>query len=153
MPDHGSRTGQRDRSFRAADRDREVTADLLRREHLAGRLTSDEWQQRLDRCLTAKTYAELDELVHDLPPDDYDTPGRHTGRLGVRRRPLPLLQLLAAAVIVAVAIVTHAIWLAIPLGFFFVVRPLLWSRRSRAIACGARITSLDGRRFVGASGR
>jgi Flp pilus assembly protein TadB len=134
MPDDATRTHTRDRSLRAADRDREATADLLRREHLAGRLTSDEWQQRLDRCLTAKTYTELDELVLDLPPDDHDTRERHRGRLGARRwpRPLRLLPFLAAVLIVAVAIDIHAVWLAIPFAFFFVVRPLVWSRRARA---------------------
>jgi len=133
MPDDASRTRTRDRSLRAADHDREATADLLRREHLAGRISSDEWQQRLDRCLAAKTYAELDELVLDLPPADHDTRERHRGGLGAQRMPrsLRLLPLLAAMLIVAVAIDTHAVWLAIPFAFFFVVRPLVWSRRVR----------------------
>ena len=53
--------------LRAGDRDREAIAELLRAEHLAGRLDSDELEQRLERCLAATTYAELDAITADLP--------------------------------------------------------------------------------------
>jgi hypothetical protein len=38
--------------------------------HVAGRLDSREFQERLERCLEAKTYAELDELVADFPGEE-----------------------------------------------------------------------------------
>ena len=59
--------GPHDRSLRAADSDREAVADILREQHLAGRLDSDELQERIDRCYSAKTYADLDAVVADLP--------------------------------------------------------------------------------------
>jgi hypothetical protein len=54
------RGGPRDRTLRVGDREREAVGDILREQHLEGRLDSDEFQKRLERCLTAKTYAELD---------------------------------------------------------------------------------------------
>ena len=59
--------GPRDRSLRAGDGDREAFAAILREQHLEGRLDSDEFQERLDACMAAKTYADLDQLVADLP--------------------------------------------------------------------------------------
>jgi hypothetical protein len=61
---HGDGPGD---SIRASDADRERTADALRKHHAAGRLDDDEFQDRLDRCLAAKTLAELSDLVRDLP--------------------------------------------------------------------------------------
>jgi hypothetical protein len=64
---YSRRSGPRDRQLRVGDRERETVGEILRQQHLDGRLDADEFQERLDRCLTAKTYAELDELVADLP--------------------------------------------------------------------------------------
>jgi uncharacterized membrane protein len=56
--------------MRASDADRDRVAALLR-EHLAdGRLTADEFQERLSATFAAKTFGELDELMADLPALD-----------------------------------------------------------------------------------
>jgi len=55
--------------LRASDRDRELVAELLRTEHVAGRLDDDELDQRLGRCLAASTYSELEAITADLPED------------------------------------------------------------------------------------
>jgi uncharacterized membrane protein len=56
--------------MRASDADRDQVAALLR-EHLAdGRLTADEFQERLSATFAAKTFGELDELMADLPALD-----------------------------------------------------------------------------------
>ena len=90
MPDDDKRydrhRGPRDRRVRAGDSDRETVADILREQHLAGRLDSDEFQGRLDRCMAAKTYADLDELVTDLPGDSGQT---RAGSRAWRWRPWP----------------------------------------------------------------
>lgn len=57
--------GQRD--MRAADRDREATAERLRVALEEGRLGLHEYDERLGRAYGARTYAELDEVVADLP--------------------------------------------------------------------------------------
>jgi hypothetical protein len=54
-------------SLRVADADREQLADELREHMVAGRLTSDEFEERVDRAYHASTRAELDALKADLP--------------------------------------------------------------------------------------
>ena len=66
---HYSRQTPQDRNLRASDGDRDAIGDLLRRQHVAGRLTTDEFAERYGRCLEAKTYAQLDALIADLPLD------------------------------------------------------------------------------------
>lgn len=53
--------------MRAADSDREAIAELLRVAVNEGRLDLYEYDERLRQVYTAKTYAELDGLVTDLP--------------------------------------------------------------------------------------
>jgi Domain of unknown function (DUF1707) len=56
--------------MRASDADRERTATLLREHHAQGRLTPEEFNDRLDRAFAAKTIGELDALLADLPAID-----------------------------------------------------------------------------------
>ena len=56
-----------DPRIRASDADRDRAAALLREHHAAGRLTAEEFQDRMDKALEAKTLGELDELLADLP--------------------------------------------------------------------------------------
>jgi len=58
--------GQRGR-MRAADADRERVAALLNTAYVDGRLSKDEYDARLEITLSARTYAELDQVVADLP--------------------------------------------------------------------------------------
>jgi hypothetical protein len=64
-----------DPRVRASDADRDRAAALLREHHAAGRLTMEEFRERLDRAFSAKTLGELDELLSDLPAIDlYELP-------------------------------------------------------------------------------
>jgi DUF1707 SHOCT-like domain len=91
-----------DPRVRASDADRERTASLLREHHAEGRLTAEEFNDRLDQAFAAKTIGELDALLADLPGIDlYRLPaagirpappgalrsrGRGAGRSAVDRR-------------------------------------------------------------------
>jgi hypothetical protein len=115
----------RDRRLRVADSDRNAVADILRHEHVAGRIDSQEFEERLSACLAAKTYADLDTLIADFPAED-----RNASR---RLRPLtswpsafPFFPLVPIAIAAIVLSHGHLFWLAIPLVFFFVVRPLIF---------------------------
>ena len=57
-------------SIRASDQDRDRTASLLREHHAVGRLDPEEFAERLDRAMTAKTIDELEQLTADLPAID-----------------------------------------------------------------------------------
>jgi hypothetical protein len=59
-----------DPRLRASDEDRDRTATLLREHHAAGRLTAEEFNDRLDKVYEAKTLGDLDELMSDLPAID-----------------------------------------------------------------------------------
>jgi hypothetical protein len=85
-------------SLRASDADREDAVAELRRHVADGRLTVDEFSERVDRAYEAKTMGELAELRSDLPAQP-----RAPGRRPALRRSLP--HVLAPLVLVnAVAI-------------------------------------------------
>ena len=116
--------GPRDRSLRVGDRERDAVGEILRQRHLEGRLDTDEFQVRLERCMAAKTYAELDELIADFPSEEAER--RPVGqRWSPRPFPLPFL-IVPLGVIVAIVVGGHFAWFAVPLLLFFVVRPLVW---------------------------
>jgi DUF1707 SHOCT-like domain len=76
-----------DPRIRASDEDRERVVSLLREHHAAGRLTAEEFNERLDKAYAAKTVGELDELMADLPAMDlYRLPDASLRRYG---RPTP----------------------------------------------------------------
>jgi hypothetical protein len=130
--------GPRDRSLRVGDRERDSVAEILRERHLEGRLDPDEFQARLEHCLSAKTYADLDALIADFPRQEAP---RRDARRSTARGPWPVpalfLPLIAIAAVVAGF---HLFWLAVPLFFFLVVRPLVWRSwgggSARGWACG-----------------
>jgi hypothetical protein len=78
------------RRLRASDADRDRTAVLLSEHHAVGRLTAEEFDERLNKVFPAKTLAELDELLADLPAIDlYQLPAegiRPAKGGGARRR-------------------------------------------------------------------
>ena len=101
--------------LRASDADRERTATLLRRHTGAGRLTPEELDERLDGAYAARTVAELEALVHDLPAESSPAPpARSSAREAARRR---LLQAIGQALLVSAAAI--AIWLATGAGGSF----------------------------------
>ena len=53
--------------MRAADADRDHMAGLLGTAYTEGRLTKDEYDARLEAAWSARTYADLNQLVTDLP--------------------------------------------------------------------------------------
>jgi len=119
----------RDAQIRAADADRERTAERLRSSHAEGRLDMDEFQQRLERCYAAKTVGELDELVRDLPGETEQGERRSLGWFRGWRWPLaPLAPILIALIVVSAAVGHHVFWLWIAVAFI-VWRMSGWRRR------------------------
>jgi len=53
--------------MRAADADRDRVVEVLSMAYSEGRLSKDEYDGRLENALSARTYADLDQLVTDLP--------------------------------------------------------------------------------------
>jgi hypothetical protein len=63
---HGYPGGERGK-MRAADADRDRVVGLLTTAYSEGRLSKDEYDARLETALAARTYADLDQVVTDLP--------------------------------------------------------------------------------------
>jgi uncharacterized membrane protein len=53
--------------MRAADADRDRAVNYLTTAYTEGRLAKDEYDARLETALSARTYADLDHVVNDLP--------------------------------------------------------------------------------------
>jgi len=65
---------------RASDAERDATIERLSAASGDGRLTLDEFSQRMDQASSAVTRAELDRLVADLPADEGGAPGAVAAR-------------------------------------------------------------------------
>lgn len=85
--------------IRASDRDREQTAERLRHAAGEGRLLPEELEERLRGAFAARTYAELDALVGDLPSPAAPASPRRVTLVGLRPV-LPWLVGLAALLLI-----------------------------------------------------
>jgi len=99
--------------IRASDEDRSQIAAALGEHYAAGRLTLEEFQERLDKLYAATTLGELDHLMTDLP-------GTDLSRLPQRRAPGPVQVPAGGAVLarraawrfwLVVSVVAFVIWL------------------------------------------
>jgi len=64
-----SGTSGHDPQMRASDADRERLVEQLREHHAAGRLTLDEFEERMRKAYESRTYGDLRVLTRDLPVD------------------------------------------------------------------------------------
>ena len=65
-PGYGA-AGMARAQMRASTADRDRAVELLTRAYTEGRLDKDEHDARVERAMTASTFAELDSVVIDLP--------------------------------------------------------------------------------------
>ena len=71
-----------DPHLRAADTDRAAVAEALGAHMSAGRLTLEEYDERLARAYAARTYGELEALTADLPRPNAQPPAPSPAVLG-----------------------------------------------------------------------
>jgi hypothetical protein len=77
-----------DPNLRASDEDRDRTSALLREHHALGRLSPEEFSERLDKTFAATTVGELERLLTDLPRMDlYRLPDAEKTRQPRQARP------------------------------------------------------------------
>jgi uncharacterized protein DUF1707 len=102
--------------LRISDADRHAVIDELRRHTGDGRLTLDEFEERVDEVLRARRQSELDTATRELPSLAPTTSPR---RVGFR---LPVRPGLIAACLVVLLLMAGHWWVLIPLGFFVMSR-------------------------------
>ena len=90
-------------SLRASDDDRDRLVEQLQRHAVAGRLSLDEYAERVDRVLVARTHSELAAVMHDLPAEStVDAPPDH--REGARQLIVALLVALLVLAVLGAAV-------------------------------------------------
>src|SRR5215212_5334658 len=104
---HHPRPIQQDRSLRVSDRERDEVTTQLRDHAAEGRLTPEELDERVERALGARTGADLDAVLADLP----------RRRTVVERR----AGVLGLSGLVAIALLLVSIWLVTGAGYFWPV--------------------------------
>lgn len=104
-----------DAHIRASDFERDRVIEALGRHTADGRLTLEEFEERVDEALAATSRADLEPVLRDLPelaPDVATT---------ARRRPRPpvpdarALVTVVAVVLAAVMVLSGAWWIVFPL--------------------------------------
>jgi hypothetical protein len=112
-------------AMRASDAEREQAADALREHYAAGRITSEELVERLDRVYAARTMSELDQLAEDLPPLTR-TPALRAAELATRRAELRGRLLQQAGGSFTPFVICTLIWAASGAGYFWPVWVLIF---------------------------
>jgi class 3 adenylate cyclase len=132
MATSGSRSSRERNTLRASDADRERVVAALRDHFGAGRLSDDELDDRIASAYRAKTLADLDALMLDLPSPESALPAKATARRApATRRRTPAGGALAtsvrmhATVYVLVNVMLIAIWAASGGGYFWPIWPIL----------------------------
>jgi len=102
-----------DQHMRVSDAERQAVTDRLAEHFSSGRLDQAEFDERVDRAMSAKTRADLTGLFDDLPETGLPETGAPAATDGLRRRRRHPVLLVALVVLIAVA-AGHVIF------------PLLW---------------------------
>jgi len=124
---------RRDPSVRSSDRERDEVVTLLRDHAAEGRLSPEELDERVERALDARTGADLDALLADLPRI----------RTVAKRREAQRGFVSHATTWLAVSLMLVAIWAATGFGEFWPVWAIgFWGlavfRHGRAVRFGGR---------------
>jgi hypothetical protein len=112
------RTSQSNPDMRVSHAERTEVADRLSKHYGDGRLDEEEFNERLDRAMKAKTHADLNGLFADLPDQpgvpDLSRPAKEVRSMPQRRSLFPRI-----LVFVLLFIVASALWHALTPPFFF----------------------------------
>jgi Domain of unknown function (DUF1707) len=125
-PPEGAGKGQD--HVRASDSERQATADRLKDDYAAGRLDIDEFDERMQRALGARTRRDLADLLADLPASGPTTPPP-AANAGPNILPMLVVVAVLGAIIIGVT-AAHGFffpWVLLPIAFFLLSRH--WRRR------------------------
>jgi Domain of unknown function (DUF1707) len=118
--------GELNPSIRASDADRERVVEILRQHTAEGRITADEFEERMTAAYAARTMGALAELTTDLPVDLADH-ARRQAELARKARPRRTLsrQLRQEfSGLASLGVVLTTIWVISGAGYFWPAWPL-----------------------------
>ena len=126
--------------MKASDSDRDAVVSDLGEHFQAGRLTAEEFDERMGRALAARTWGELRDLLADLPATQAGprasasrSPSARPWRSSGRSAPPPIAVLAGIGIAVAVLVnVAHVGW-----GFIWLLLPVLLVARRLTCYAGA----------------
>lgn len=116
--------------MRVSDAERHEIADQLGTHYAEGRLDENEFKERLDAAMRAKTYGDLAGLTGDLPTLAPPPPPPAPARRPLRMAELALLTLVALSM-AGLAVATHGASLFFGFLFFMLLRGSRYNRRVR----------------------
>jgi hypothetical protein len=106
-------------ALRASDQERDAAVQSLRRHAAAGRLSIEELEERVGAALAARTRAQLEALLADLPDARLRVGSRGRSRAGAGTRG-------HLRTFVAVNVGLVVLWAVTGAGYFWPVWPMLW---------------------------
>ena len=113
--------------IRAGDADREAVIERLRANVTDGRLSMEEFEDRVALVWMARTFGDLDRITDDLPvPVSMQQPVRRSGP-PVRHRPPPRddsVRVVAGSLMM-IAVFLVVIWALTGAGYFWPIWPIL----------------------------
>lgn len=113
-------------SIRASDADRERVVELLRQHSAEGRITSDEFDERMSAAYAAKTMGALAELTTDLPVDLAEHTRQQVELARQKANKVPLSRQMRAAISswASLAVVLTVVWVISGGGYYWPAWPL-----------------------------
>ena len=121
-----NQAGEPNPSIRASDADRERVVEILRQHTAEGRITADEFEERMTAAYAARTMGALAELTTDLPVDLAEHARRHVelARQARPRRTLSRQMRQEISGVASLGVVLTTIWLISGAGYFWPAWPL-----------------------------
>ena len=138
------RASQSNPNLRVSHAERTAVADRLSKHYGDGRLDEEEFNERIDRAMKAKTQADLDGLFADLPDEEAPAGEPKAMVRQQHRRPLLARVLLLVLLVMIASAIWHSVtppfwglvmgglyipWLLIGLVVFLLWRSGAWHRR------------------------
>jgi hypothetical protein len=112
-------------SLRASDADRERVVEILRQHNVEGRITAEEFEERMTAAYQAKTMGALAELTGDLPVDLAEH-ARRQAELARRRDGRSLKKHARAEISgwASLAVILTTVWAVSGAGYYWPAWPL-----------------------------
>jgi hypothetical protein len=118
--------GEPNPSLRASDADRERVVEILRQHTAEGRITADEFEERMTAAYAARTMGALAELTTDLPVDLAEHARRQTelAKRAKPRKPLARQVREEFSGLVGLGVILTTVWVVSGGGYYWPAWPL-----------------------------